>query len=59
MKWVYIESEKGLWTTGFYDYEGKWNTDRDFSDKEDAAKRVHWLNGHAILSTYIPDSDGD
>lgn len=43
--WVYIRSEPGLWTVGFYDPEGKWHPDSDYNDREEAAKRVHYLNG--------------
>lgn len=43
--WVYIRSEPGLWTVGFYDPDGKWHPDSDYNDTEQAAKRVHYLNG--------------
>lgn len=43
--WVYLQSEPDLWTVGFYDPKGKWLTDSDHSIREDAAKRVHYLNG--------------
>jgi len=43
--WVYIRSEPGLWTVGFYNPNGKWQTDGDFDTREDAAERVHYLNG--------------
>jgi hypothetical protein len=45
VNWVYIESEKELWTVGHYDPEGKWHPDSDHSVKEEAAQRCHWLNG--------------
>lgn len=45
MKWVYVQSEPGLWTVGFYDPSGKWHTDSDHSDRENAAERCAWLNG--------------
>ena len=45
MKYVYIQSEPGLWTVGFYNPDGKWNPESDWDSKEDAAKRVHYLNG--------------
>lgn len=45
MNYVYIQSEPGLWTVGFYDPDGKWHADRDFYTPDDAADRVHWLNG--------------
>jgi hypothetical protein len=46
--YVYIQSEPGLWTVGFYDPSGKWHGDSDHSDREEAAKRVAFLNGTAI-----------
>lgn len=46
--WVYIRSEPGLWTTGFYDPDGHWCSDADFSKQEEAAMRVHYLNGGEV-----------
>ncbi len=43
--WVYIKSEPGLWTVGFYGPNGDWNPDSDHNDREEAAKRVSYLNG--------------
>jgi hypothetical protein len=43
--YVYIESEKGLYTVGHYDPKGKWIPESDHSDREKAAARVAWLNG--------------
>ena len=43
--WVYVTSEPGLFTVGFYDPNGKWHADSDHSSREEAAKRVHYLNG--------------
>ncbi len=43
--YVYIKSEPGLWTVGFYDPNGKWHPDSDYNSQEEAAKRVAWLNG--------------
>jgi hypothetical protein len=45
MSYVYIRSEPGLWTVGFYAPDGKWHTDSDHDDREEAASRVHYLNG--------------
>lgn len=45
MTWVYIQSEPGLWTVGFYGPNGSWNTDSDHGKREEAAARVHFLNG--------------
>lgn len=43
--YVYINSEPGLWTVGFYNPSGKWIPESDWDKPEDAAKRVHYLNG--------------
>lgn len=45
IKWVYIQSEPQLYTVGFYSPNGEWHTDSDHSNREDAGKRVHYLNG--------------
>lgn len=45
MSYVYIQSEPALWTVGFYDPHGCWNPESDHDNPEDAARRVHWLNG--------------
>lgn len=34
-----------IYTTGFYKPDGGWEGDKDFSDSEEAAQRVHYLNG--------------
>lgn len=43
--YVYIKSEPNLWTVGFYAPDGTWHGDSDHGDREEAAKRVAWLNG--------------
>jgi len=43
--YVYIESEQGLWTVGFFMPNGKWVSESDYSIKENAAERVVKLNG--------------
>ncbi|GEM_PF-3600299 len=43
--YVYVPSEKDLWTVGFYDPRGKFIPESDHNSAEEAAKRVHWLNG--------------
>ena len=43
--WVYIRSEPGLYTVGFYAPDGTWHTDSDHGNREDAARRVNYLNG--------------
>lgn len=48
--WVYIESEPGLWTVGFYDSSFKFHPESDWSVKSEAADHVHYLNGGNILT---------
>ena len=43
--WVYMRSETGLFTTGYYDPKGVWHPDKDFDNKDAASNRVHFLNG--------------
>lgn len=43
--YVYIQSEKHLWTVGHYSPDGKWNPESDYETPESAAERVAWLNG--------------
>lgn len=43
--YVYIQSEPHLYTVGFYDPARKWHPESDFTLAEDAANRVHFLNG--------------
>jgi hypothetical protein len=45
--WVYIRSEGRLFTVGFFDPAGTWNPESDWPTQEEAAARVHWLNGGA------------
>ena len=48
--YVYVFSEKiddwtNLYTVGFYDPSGRWQPESDHRSKEEAAARVHYLNG--------------
>ena len=43
--YVYKETEKGLYTVGFYDPSGNWHPESDHDSREKAAERVHYLNG--------------
>jgi hypothetical protein len=45
MNYVYIRSEPGLWTVGFYDPAGKFQPESDHESPKIAAERVAWLNG--------------
>jgi len=43
--WVYKRTEPGLWTVGHYDGDGKFQPESDHGSPDDAARRVHFLNG--------------
>lgn len=43
--WVYMQFEPGLWTVGFYSPDGQWHPESDYTSREAAAERVHYLNG--------------
>ena len=42
---VYQESEKGLWTVGYYKPNGEWVALKDFGIEQLAAEWVNYLNG--------------
>jgi hypothetical protein len=43
--YVYKKTEPKLWTVGFYTPAGKWEAESDHSSIDEAAARVHYLNG--------------
>ena len=43
--YVYLKSEPGLFTVGFYDPAGDWHSESDCGSPEQAADRVAYLNG--------------
>lgn len=43
--YVYLKSEPGLWTVGFFDPNGQWHSDSDWESREIAAARAAFLNG--------------
>ena len=43
--WVYLQSEPGLWTVGFYEPNGTWLAESDWDKRAAAAERAHYLNG--------------
>lgn len=47
MSYVYIETERHVWTVGHYGPGSEWHADSDHGNREDAAARVHYLNGGA------------
>lgn len=62
MNWVYLQSEPGLLTVGFYDPAGKWHADSDHDTRDNAAARVAYLNGtaavHRVLDEALNSGDG-
>ena len=45
MIWVYWQSEPYLYTVGYITPDGKKHPESDWSTMEEAAQRVHYLNG--------------
>lgn len=43
--WVYIRSEANLFTVGFYEPNGTWHSESDWTLREEAARRCNYLNG--------------
>ncbi len=43
--YVYVQTEPELWTVGFYKPGGEFEPESDHTRQEDAAERVHFLNG--------------
>jgi hypothetical protein len=48
MSWVYIKSERYVWTVGHYAPDGSWHSDSDHDSSESAAKRCNYLNGAPV-----------
>ena len=57
--WVYVQSERELWTTGHYRPNGDWCPESDHSTKAEAAARVHYLNGGRNAPFQEEDEDED
>ena len=53
--YVYKKSDELLWTVGYYDPDGKWQSESDHEDQEDAAKRVHYLSGGGTTAETFKD----
>jgi len=43
--YVYLESEPGLWTVGYYRPDGEFVPESDHHSKGSAQRQVHYLNG--------------
>jgi hypothetical protein len=52
--YVYIRSEPGLYTVGFYTPNGKWEPESDHKTQEEAANQVNWLNGGKPKERPVP-----
>lgn len=55
MSYVYLKSEPGLWSVGFYTPSGVWQPESDHDTTDKAAERVAWLNGSGTASA--PDAE--
>lgn len=53
--YVYFQSEKGLWTVGYYKPDGEWVSEKDCESVDKAAERVAWLNGSGKFT--LKDTD--
>jgi hypothetical protein len=47
MSYVYMQTEPGKLTVGFFAPDGTWTAESDHGNPEDASKRTAWLNGDA------------
>ena len=44
--WVYRRTTDGnRWRVGYWNPKGEWFEDSSYEDRDEAAQRVHWLNG--------------
>lgn len=43
--YVYKETQTGIWTVGFIWPDGQFYAESDYAKRDDAAGRVHYLNG--------------
>jgi len=46
--YVYRYTDNDLYTVGFYDPSGRWYPESDWSIREEAIEKVHYLNGGGI-----------
>jgi hypothetical protein len=54
VSYVYIRSDRELWTVGFYTPDGRWQSESDHDSREEAAERVAWLNGSVDINERLP-----
>lgn len=43
--YIYRRTEEQLWTVGYYDPSDRWQPVSDHGSPEEAAEKVHYLNG--------------
>jgi hypothetical protein len=55
--YIYKRSEPRLWTVGAYAPEGAWIPESDHSSPDEAARRVHYLNGGESLSALEKENE--
>lgn len=51
--WVYRQTDRGVWTVGYYTPDGIWVPESDWGSPELAAQRVHYLNGEVDIEALI------
>ena len=56
--YVYEQTEPNVWTVGHYKPDGKWVAESDHDSPEEAAERVHYLNGGKKLEQSDNDTGG-
>ncbi|MFC7344597.1 hypothetical protein [Saccharopolyspora griseoalba] len=49
--WMFKQTEPELWTVGFYTPSGEWEAASDHGSQDEAAERVHYLNGGCARTT--------
>lgn len=52
--YAYQKTEPGQWSVGVFSATGEWQTESVWNTPEEAAERVHWLNGGQT-----PETDDD
>lgn len=61
--YIYLQTEKSLWTVGFFKPNGCFQPEKDFGIDEGgadaAARRVHWLNGGCDYDTDAKQTEKD
>ncbi len=53
--YIYKRSEPRLWTVGYYDPEGFFTPESDHDSTQEAADRVHYMNGGVELQKLMDE----